>query len=118
MKKLFTLLAFAAVLTITGCKTASVFNEHSKVEFIAPKSISSPAELVFKIWGVKDMVSNLVPPNTKVGKFIEQTNKYCQFYVKQFPTHGNDTTALAVKCETDSITKAIAGLIGKKVQLE
>jgi hypothetical protein len=111
MKKTFILLALAA--TFSSCKVGNVLAKNTSVEYNAPQNFLSPAEVIFKIWNGEEMIKQLVPPTSGLGKFVDQSSKYCTIYITKFPQSGNDTLAVAVKCKTDEITKQIAGKFGK-----
>lgn len=114
MKHLLLLLTMTIALVGTqSCKVYNAVKSHSSVSLSTPKKITDPVTLVFKLWGGQDMLNSFVPAESKFGVFLKESEKYCTFRIVEYPIDGNDTIALALKCESDSITKRLAGLVGK-----
>lgn len=113
MKKVFVFLTLVVMIAgLPGCKVYNAIKSNSSVRLIIPKRISDPVELVFKIWGGADMVSQFVPATSKLGKFVAESEKYCTIRLTQFPKTANDTLGITIRCENDSLTKKVAGILG------
>jgi hypothetical protein len=109
MKKLLTFLTIAVALS--GCKTFEKLKATTSVSVSTP-SITQPVELIFKIWDMENTIKSVVPDNSKFGKFLDESSKYCTIKLTKYPADGNDTAEVRIKCKTDSLTNLVAGKLG------
>lgn len=105
MKTIFAVLLLA--FTISSCRTYNAVVQRTSVEF------TEPATLIFKLWGIGEIIETIAPANSKLSNFVEDSKKYCVIKFDKLPATINDTTVLRIKCNGDSIAREI-GLQMKK----
>lgn len=110
MKKLLLFAVIAVTVAMSGCAFSKDFAKSADVKVDVPKDNYSPLVVTAKFWNMAELAKKYTP--AKVGEFIIETEKYCTFRIVDFPTDGNDTLTLQLKCDTAA--GKIAGLFKKK----
>ncbi len=110
MKKLFLFAVISATVTLSGCAFSKDFAKSTDVKVDVPKDNYSPLVVTAKFWNMAELAKKYTPK--KFEDFVIETEKYCTFKIVDFPTDGNDTLTLQLKCDTAA--GKIAGLFKKK----
>jgi hypothetical protein len=96
------LLICMAMSGLASCAFVKDAKSRTSFEIVKrPTDLNDTVSLVGKFWGFGELVSNHIPPNSKVGAFWVEANKYCTLDLIRFPTESiNDTIEVELTCHS------------------